>query len=73
MLGATDGSYLMGGEAQARIPAPGLSPLRVSFSLASLSLSICPRLRSEGFFVAAAFGLLLIHADVLVHKKEGQV
>ena len=28
MLGATDGSYLMGGEAQARIPAPGLSPLQ---------------------------------------------
>ena len=69
ILGATDVSYPMGGEAQARIPAPGLSPLRVSFSLTSLSLSVCPRLRSEGFHVAAAFGLLLIHADVLVTKR----
>ena len=40
MLGATDVSYPMGGEAQARIPAPGLSPLRVFFPLASLSLFI---------------------------------
>ena len=36
ILGATDVSYPMGGEAQARIPAPGLSPLRVFFPLASL-------------------------------------
>ena len=35
---ATDVGYPLGGEAQARIPAPGLSPLRVFFPLASPSL-----------------------------------
>ena len=49
MLGATDGSYLMRGETHARIPAPGLSLLRVSF----------PRLTSAFHLPASPLGGLL--------------